>query len=45
MWKFCGEVQWTCKKCGHNEIAQIENFSVDCIDSSERQMGKETYMS
>ena len=41
MWKFCGEVQCTCKKCGDTETTQIENFSVECTGSSERQMGKE----
>ena len=42
MWKFCGEVECTCKKCGYIETTQIEDFSVECIDSSERQMGQES---
>lgn len=42
MWKFCGKVECTCKKCGCIETISIEDFSVECIGASERQMGKES---
>ena len=42
MWKFSGEVKSICTICGYIKTTQIEDFTEECIDVSERQMGKES---
>jgi Restriction endonuclease len=41
MWKFCGEVEYTCNNCDDSESIPIDDFSIECADGTERQMGKE----
>ena len=41
MWKFCGEIEYTCEKCGDSELISVDDFSVECVGGSERGMGQE----
>jgi HJR/Mrr/RecB family endonuclease len=41
MWKFCGEIEYTCGKCGDIESIPVDDFSLEYIGGSERGMGEE----
>jgi len=41
MWKFSGAITYTCNGCGDSEEIQIDDFNIECIGGSERQMGAE----
>ena len=41
MWKFCGSIKYTCDNCGESSNIPIDDFSVECVGGSERQMGAE----
>jgi len=41
MWKFCGEIGYTCDKCGDIESIAVDDFSIECVGGSERGMGQE----
>ncbi len=41
MLKFCGEIKYTCDKCGDIESIPVDNFIIECIGGSERGMGRE----
>lgn len=41
MWKFCGDIQYTCKKCSDSDLISISDFYCECVGSSERGMGEE----
>jgi restriction system protein len=42
MWKFIGSVKYICDKCGDSDSIPIDDFSIDCVGGSERQMGAES---
>lgn len=41
MWKFSGEISYTCNNCNDYGEVSIDNFDINQIDSAERQMGSE----
>lgn len=41
MWKFCGEVEYTCDKCGDSDFIPVDDFSIESTGGSQRQMGEE----
>lgn len=41
MWKFSGEIEYTCENCDKEDSINIDEFDIECIDSSERSMGVE----
>ena len=41
MWEFCGSITYTCVKCGDSAEVPVDDFSIECIGGSERQMGSE----
>lgn len=41
MWKFCGEIEYTCDKCGDIESISVDDFNIECTSGSERGMGQE----
>lgn len=41
MWKFCGDIQYTCEQCSNSDSISIENFNVECVGGSDRGMGQE----
>lgn len=42
MWKFSGTIHYTCNRCGDSADIPIDDFSIECIGGSERQMGAES---
>lgn len=42
MWKFCGEIEYTCGKCSDIESIAVDSFNIECIGSSEKGMGQES---
>lgn len=41
MFEFCGDIKYTCNNCGDNSEISIDEFSIECVGSDERQMGCE----
>jgi HJR/Mrr/RecB family endonuclease len=41
MWKFCGEIEYTCGECGDILSIPVDDFSIEYIGGSERGMGQE----
>lgn len=41
MWQFSGTIGFSCSSCGYSEDIEIDDFDIECISSSERQMGPE----
>lgn len=41
MWKFCGDIQYTCEQCSNSDSISIDDFNVECVGGSERGMGQE----
>lgn len=41
MWKFSGNIQYTCDCCSCSSSISIEDFDVECVGGSERGMGQE----
>lgn len=41
MWKFSGDIQYTCDNCGFSDTVPLDDFEAECIGGSERQMGAE----
>ena len=42
MWKFEGEINYTCKNCKDSDEIPIDDFSIECAGGSERGMGAES---
>ena len=41
MWKFSGDVEYACNECDKAGVVPVDDFEVEWVDSSERQMGPE----
>ena len=41
MWKFSGDIQYTCDSCGDQGDVSVDDFEVNCTGGSERSMGSE----
>lgn len=41
MWKFSGNINYTCDACGYTGEISVDDFSIECFGGSERQMGAE----
>lgn len=41
MWKFCGSINYQCNRCGASGSIPINDFNIECVGGSERQMGAE----
>ena len=41
MWQLCGDIDYTCKKCGNSDLIPISDFSNECFGGSERGVGEE----
>lgn len=41
MFKFSGDIEYRCNKCGDRSEISVDDFSIECVGSCERQMGCE----
>jgi HJR/Mrr/RecB family endonuclease len=41
MWKFGGEIEFSCENCSTEGNISVDDFSIECIGGSERGMGDE----
>lgn len=41
MWKFSGNIDYSCEECESSGVIPVEDFEIDCVGGDERQMGPE----
>jgi len=42
VWRFSGNIQYTCNSCGDGAEISVEDFDIECTGGSERSMGSES---
>jgi restriction endonuclease Mrr len=43
MFKFSGDIEYRCNECGDRSNIAVDDFSIECVGSYERQMGCENH--
>lgn len=41
MWKFSGNISYSCDNCRFSELISVDDFDIECVGADERQMGAE----
>lgn len=41
MWKFSGNISYSCNDCDFSGIVSVDDFEMECVGTDERQMGPE----